>query len=156
MNPQVILSVVVFFLLAFAPLCGAATKKKTATTTFSSATSCGGAHGVARWTAKIDSSRPPADKSQIKAVTPSQMYAWKGVGTTIKLGPNSNRIAAEQKWYVLTGLVDKMKVEADGDIHIELVDANDNKQGTVGVEIPCRPMWSEFIPSWVWRTVLPR
>ncbi len=144
MNPQIIPTTVVFILLALVPLCGAATKKKTATTTFSSPTSCGSAHGVARWAAKIDASRPPADKSQITAVTPSQMYRWAGVGTKIKLGPNSQRIPAEQKWYVITGLVGGMKVEADGDIHIELIDANDNKPGTVGVEIPCRPIWSEF------------
>lgn len=144
MNPQTIVGTVTFIVLAFVPASGAATKKKTATTTFSSPTSCGGAHGVARWAAKIDSSRPPADKSQIKAVTPAQMYSWAGVGTKIKLGQSSQRIPAEQKWYVLTGLVDGIKVEADGDIHIELVDANDNKPGTVGVEIPCGQVWSEY------------
>jgi|ERR1700736_1279696 len=145
MNPQIILATVVFTLLAFAPPSSAATKKKTsANTTFSSPISCSGAHGVARWTAKTDSSRPPADKSQIKAVTPSQMYAWPGVGRSVKLIQNSKRIPAEQKWYTLTGRVDGMKVEADGDIHIELVDADDNKLGTVGAEIPCGHMWSEF------------
>ncbi len=144
MNPQIILTAVVFTSLAFAPVSDAATKKKATTTTFTSATTCGGAHGVARWTVKTDPSRPPADKSQIKAVTPSQMYAWPGVGTKVKLGQSSKRLPAEQKWYTLTGRVDGMKVEADGDIHIELVDANDNKPGTVGAEIPCRQMWSEF------------
>jgi len=144
MKPQIILSTIILTLLAFAPVSGAATKKKTATTSFTSPSVCNGAHGVARWAAKIDPSRPPADKSQIKAVTPSQMYAWAGVGTKIKLGQSSQRIPAEQKWYVLTGLVDGIKVEADGDIHIELVDANDNKPGTVGVEIPCGKIWGDF------------
>ncbi len=119
MNPQIILSTIILTLLAFAPVSGAATKKKTATTTFTSPAACNGAHGAARWAAKTDPSRPPAEKSQITAVTPSQMYAWAGVGTKIKLGQNSKRIPAEQKWYVVTGLVDGMKVEADGDIHID-------------------------------------
>jgi hypothetical protein len=146
MNPQIIIATVLFTLLAIAPVSGATTKKKsvTTTTTFSSPTTCNGAHGVARWAAKIDSSRPPADKSQTKAVTPSQMYAWPGVGTKIKLAQSSKRIPAEQKWYVVKGKVDGIKVEADGDIHIELVDSNGNKPGTVGVEIPCGQIWSEF------------
>ena len=37
-----------------------------------------------------------------------------------------------------------MKVEADGDIHIELVDANDNKTGIVGAEIPPSQIWCEL------------
>ena len=37
-----------------------------------------------------------------------------------------------------------MKLEEDGDIHIELVDANDNKVGIVGAEIPPGPQWCAF------------
>ena len=40
---------------------------------------------------------------------------------------------SEQKWYALTGRVVDAKVEADGDIHIALVDANANNIGTVSV-----------------------
>lgn len=138
MNPHLRLTIVFLALCALAPVSDGATK----TTTFSSPTACNGAHGVARWAAKIDNSNPPADKSQITAITPSQMYAWKGVGTTIKLSQSSKRIPAEQKWYVVTGKVDKIKVEADGDIHIELIDSSGNKPGTVGVEVPCGQTWS--------------
>jgi hypothetical protein len=141
MTPQIILTTAVLIFLALFPA-DAATAKKT--TTFSSPTTCNGAHGVARWAAKVDKERPPTDKSQIQAITPSQMYAWPGVGTKSKLGQSSKRIPTEQKWYVLTGRVDSIKVEADGDIHIELVDADDNKPGTVGVEIPCGRIWGEF------------
>ncbi len=151
MNPRIILTTAILTLLAFSSA-SSATKEKT---TLSSSTSCGGAHGVARWVAKIDAERPPVDKSQIAAITPSQMYAWPGVDKKIKLGKNSKRISSEQKWYVLTGLVDAIKVEADGDIHIELVDADDNKAGTVSVEIPCRRIWSEFrklVFSWTTQT----
>jgi hypothetical protein len=137
MNPQVILRTVLFSILAVSPAFGAA-KKKIA---FASPTSCGGAHGIARWTVKIDTQKPPP-KSQITPTTPSEMYAWKGVGTKAALG--NKRLQAEQKWYVVTGKIDGIKVEADGDIHIELVDANDNKPGTVSVEIPCGRTWDEF------------
>lgn len=137
MNPRIVLALL-FTLSALAPASGASTKT---TTTFSSPSDCKGAHGVARWAAKVDNSKPPSDKSQITAITPSKMFAWKGVGTKIKLTQSSNRIPAEQKWYVMTGKVDKIKVEADGDIHIELVDASGNKPGTVGVEVPCGQIW---------------
>jgi hypothetical protein len=46
------------------------------------------------------------------------------------------KIAAEQKWYALTGRVVEARVKADGDIHLELQDANGNKAGTVSAEIP--------------------
>lgn len=45
-----------------------------------------------------------------------------------------------------------MKIEADGDIHIELVDANDNKTGIVGAEVPLGQIWFELrklAPSWM-------
>ena len=38
---------------------------------------------------------------------------------------------SEQKWYAHTGRVVDAKVEADGDIHVALVDANGNNVGTV-------------------------
>jgi hypothetical protein len=51
---------------------------------------------------------------------------------------------SEQKWYALTGRVVDAKVEADGDIHIALVDANGNNIGTVSAEIPVGPKWCEI------------
>ena len=50
----------------------------------------------------------------------------------------------EEKWYALTGRVVDAKVEADGDIHIALVDANGNNAGTVSAEIPLGPKWCEI------------
>jgi hypothetical protein len=49
------------------------------------------------------------------------------------------RMPSEQKWYALTGGVVDAKVEADGDIHIALVDATGNNAGTVSAEIPVVP-----------------
>jgi len=51
---------------------------------------------------------------------------------------------SEQKWYALTGRVVDAKVEADGDIHIALVDATGNNAGTVSAEIPVGPKWCEI------------
>jgi hypothetical protein len=51
---------------------------------------------------------------------------------------------SEQKWYALTGRVVDAKVEADGDIHIALEDANGGGVGTVSAEIPAGPKWCEI------------
>jgi hypothetical protein len=51
---------------------------------------------------------------------------------------------SEQKWYALTGRVVDAKVEADGDIHIALVDATGDNVGTVSAEIPVGPKWCEI------------
>jgi hypothetical protein len=41
----------------------------------------------------------------------------------------------EEKWYALTGRVADAKVEADGDIHLALQDADGKNAGTVSAEI---------------------
>ena len=51
------------------------------------------------------------------------------------------RIAAEQKWYNLTGRLVGVKVEADGDITLVLKDAEGKKAGSVGAEIPVGSIW---------------
>jgi hypothetical protein len=75
----------------------------------------------------------PLDKSAIQSVTPSQIYAWEGLGPDVELTSTTERMPSEQKWYALTGRVVDAKVEADGDIHIALVDATENNVGTVTV-----------------------
>jgi len=59
-------------------------------------------------------------------------------------GYTEARMPSEEKWYALTGRVVDAKVEADGDIHIALVDANGNNVGTVSAEIPVGPKWCEI------------
>jgi hypothetical protein len=52
-------------------------------------------------------------------VTPSQIYAWEGLGADVDLASMVEaRMPSEEKWYALTGRVVDAKVEADGDIHI--------------------------------------
>ena len=45
------------------------------------------------------------------------------------------RLPSEQKWYALTGRIVDAKVEADGDIHLALQDADGKNIGTVSAEI---------------------
>jgi len=54
------------------------------------------------------------------------------------------RMPSEEKWYALTGRIVDAKVEADGDIHMALQDANGNNVGTVSAEIPVGPKWCEI------------
>ena len=99
--------------------------------TFVSPCECQGFHGKNRWVTKTDLSPVPSDKSAIQSVTPSQIYGWDGLGPNVLLtGTTEERIPSEQKWYALTGRVVDARVEADGDIHIALQDANGNNVGT--------------------------
>src|SRR5437868_2996085 len=121
MNSQIILAAAVLNLVAVFPAFGKSTAAKV---TFASPCKITGQHGVDRWPAKTDSERAPADKSKITPIIPSQIFNWPGVGTTAGITRSSKRIPSEQRWFALTGRVTGVKVEADGDIHIELVDAN--------------------------------
>ena len=135
MNPRMVSFALVLF---SATLASGQTSQPPAS--FSAACVCNGTFGVDRWTAKTDPQQPP-DKSKIPAITPSQMFAWPGVGISAHLTRQSLRIPSEQRWFVLTGRVAGIRVERDGDIHLELVDANGNKQGIVGAEIPAGNAW---------------
>jgi len=153
MNPQILIATLFLNALLFVSSVSAKTKhtantKHSASTkqTVGLASPCKltGQHGVDRWPAKTDAETIPSDKSKITSITPSQVFAWPGVGVGAHLTKKSPRSASEQRWFALTGVVDGIKIEADGDIHIELVDANDNKTGIVGAEIPPSPIWCDL------------
>jgi len=113
--------------------------------TFLSPCECQGQKNGTRWPVKTDPSPVPSDKSTIQSVTPSQIYEWKGPGPNVPLTPETDtRIAAEQKWYNLTGRLVGVKVENDGDITLVLKDAEGKKAGNVGAEIPVGPTWCEL------------
>src|SRR5258708_11029135 len=103
-----------------------------------------GLHGNNRWGTKPYLSPVPLDKSAIQSVTPSQIYAWEGLSPDVELTATAERMPSEQKWYALTGRIIDAKVEADGDIHIALVDATGNNAGAVSAEIPVGPKWCEI------------
>lgn len=113
--------------------------------TFVSPCECLAFHGKNRWVTKTDLSPVPSDKSAIQAITPSQIYAWEGLPPDVDMTDFTEvRLPAEQKWYALTGRVVDAKVEADGDVHLALQDANGNNTGTVSAEIPVGPKWCEI------------
>jgi hypothetical protein len=113
--------------------------------TFVSPCECQGQKNGTRWPVKTDPSPVPSDKSTIQSVTPSQIYQWKGPGPDVPLTPKTDtRIAAEQKWYNVTGRLDSVKVEDDGDITLVLKDAEGKKTGSVGAEIPVGSTWCEL------------
>jgi hypothetical protein len=113
--------------------------------TFLSPCECQGQKNGTRWPVKTDPSPVPSDKSTIQSVTPSQICDWKGPGPKKPLTPKTDtRIAAEQKWYNLTGRLDSVKVEGDGDITLVLKDADGKKAGSVGAEIPVGSIWCEL------------
>jgi hypothetical protein len=115
------------------------------TVTFVSPCECQGQKSGSRWPVKTDSSPVPLDKSTIQSVTPSQICNWKGPASNESLTPETDtRIAAEQKWYNLTGRLDSVKVEDDGDITLVLKDAEGKKAGSVGAEIPVGSIWCEL------------
>jgi hypothetical protein len=120
-------------------------KSTAPTVTFVSPCECVGFHGKNRWVAKTDLTPVPPDKSAIQGVTPSQIYAWERLGPDVDLKQYTEaRMPSEQKWYALNGRIVDAKVEADGDIHIALVDATGNNAGTVSAEIPVGPKWCEI------------
>jgi hypothetical protein len=83
------------------------------------------------------------------------MYGWPGID--VQLTRQSERTGIENKWFALTGRVVAVQVEADGDLHIALGDATDQKPGIVVCEVPAGPTWCEIrktVFSWT-RTRFP-
>jgi len=115
------------------------------TVTFVSPCECQGQKSGSRWPVKTDPSPVPLDRSTIQSVTPSQIYEWKAPEPNVPLTPKTDtRIAAEQKWYNVTGHLDSVKVEDDGDITLVLQDAEGKKAGSVNAELPVGPEWCEL------------
>src|ERR1700746_3482485 len=111
------------FTIAVACLCSSVAAAPLVT--YQSACECLDNHGKQRWAEKNDPAQPPADVSAIQAVAPSDIFNWQG--PTENLTASSQRIAAEEKWYALTGRVIEVRAEADGDLHIGLQDVTGDK-----------------------------
>ena len=107
--------------------------------TFTSPCTCEGNHGVSRWAAKTDLAEPPPNN--VKRITPSEIYAWPGPGQNI--GHRTGRVVAENQWYAVTGRIERVRIEDDGDLHIVLNDA-DGRGGGMVVELPLGPRWCEM------------
>lgn len=120
--------------------CGALLASPKAEVKFVSPCECVGNHGVARWAAKTDIEQPPQTDwvGNIMPVTPTDMMSWPPPKKP--LTEDSPRTDEERVWYELTGRINTIKVEADGDIHIELT----SNGGSVVVEIPLGPDWCKL------------
>ena len=111
-----------------------------ASVTFTSPCTCEGNHGVARWAAKTDKEQPPLNPAAIQPITPADICRWEGPGERIG---NSGRLPAEQKWYAVECRIAAVKVEDDGDLHIE-VQNSDGRGDRVVVEVPLGDTWCEI------------
>jgi len=107
--------------------------------TFTSPCECIGNHGVSRWAAKTDLQEPPTN-GDIKKITPAHILAWPGPGG--KIDQRTDRIGAESQWYAVTGRIEKVRVEDDGDLHIEMKEVGAN--ASIVVELPLGPRWCEM------------
>ena len=85
--------------------------------------------------------RTAPNNIDIKRITPAQIYEWQGPGE--RIGHRSGRIAAENQWYAVTGRIDKVRIEDDGDIHIVLGNT-DGRVGGIVVELPLGPRWCQM------------
>jgi len=100
-----------------------------------------GAHGVYRWDVKIDMETPPdviADDHKVKPSTIGDWPAPKG-----KITSKTPRSGREKEWFEVTDEVVLMKAEDDGDLHIQIADADNADSVQVVVEIPVRQFTSE-------------
>lgn len=115
---------------------------------FTSPCTCEGNHGVSRWAAKTDTALPPANSTDIKQITPADMFSWQGVGGGVT--QKSRRLIAEENWFSVTGRVENVRIEDDGDLHIEMKNT-DARPGGIVVELPLGETWCamrKMVFSW--------
>jgi hypothetical protein len=127
--------------LLLLPVSEEASAREKRTVTFTSPCSCEGNHGVSRWAEKTDPLLPPAGDIGIQHITPADMFARQGPG--LRPTHSSPRSAAEETWYAVTGKIDKVRVEDDGDLHIVMTNV-DARAGEIVVELPLGPLWCEM------------
>jgi len=57
------------------------------------------------------------------------MFTWQGIGGGVT--QRSRRLIAEENWFSVTGRVEKVRIEDDGDVHIELRNTDARPGGIV-------------------------
>src|SRR5436190_10100856 len=102
---------------------------------FNSPCECVGSHGEYRWLVKTDAETPPGSISPDHKIKPSDVGAWLGPGG--KFHEDTPRSDKENQWFEVTGRVTLVRAEADGDLHIQLMDADGANPVNVVVEVPC-------------------
>jgi hypothetical protein len=129
---RTILSGTVILLAAFS-LVGAREKKPVQ---YDSPTQVKGAYGAWRWKVKVDDAEPPDTIAEKRRMTPSDIGAWDAPKR--KIDTKSPRKGREKRWFQLTGRVVLVKAERDGDLHIQLRDADKADSVQVVVEVPAK------------------
>jgi hypothetical protein len=104
------------------------------TVTFKSATECVGDHAKYRWPAKTERDKPPATIPKDHQVTPADIGDWEVPEE--KLKEDSGRVGREKEWFQVTGKVVLVRAEEDGDLHIQLEDADGEGDVQMVVEVP--------------------
>jgi hypothetical protein len=108
---------------------------------FVSEVECRGEHAVYRVDVKNDLEAPPDTISASNQIKPSDMGNWPAPrGVITKSTPRSGR---EKEWFAVTGQVVLVKAEADGDLHIQLVDKDGASKVNVVVEVPVKQLVGE-------------
>src|SRR6476660_7641841 len=120
------------FLLVALP--AAAQQHDKSLVTFRSPTECHGDHGFWRWAAKTDTASPPDTIAPDHRIKPSDIAAWDAPDRAINW--YSPRFGREKECFAVTGRVARVKAEKDGDLHIELRDADRPHGVRVVVEVP--------------------
>jgi hypothetical protein len=69
------------------------------------------------------------------------MSAWQGIGGGVT--QRSRRLIAEENWFSVTGRVETVRIEDDGDLHVVLENV-DGHHGGIVVELPLGPRWCEM------------
>jgi len=102
---------------------------------------CVGCHGSYRAAAKTDTQSPPARIPDDHQLTPRDIAAWAGPGVVIHAG--DARTGKELEWFSVTGRVAAVRVEADGDLHLQLAEpvVQAGKSVELIVEIPDGATW---------------
>lgn len=95
--------------------------------------------GEERWAAKTDPQPAPVNTAALPRLTPADICAWPAPAEKVPDG----RMPAEQQWYALICRIVAMKLEDDGDLHIEVENA-DGRPGRVVIELPCGATWCEM------------
>ena len=88
-----------------------------------------------RWDVKTEKDTAPPFVTTVK---PSDIAAWPGPGGIFD--SNTKRTGREKKWYELTGRVTLVRIEPDGDLHIQLAD---EKADAGGVNVVARIPYGE-------------
>jgi hypothetical protein len=104
------------------------------TVSFKSATECVGDHAKYRWAAKTERDKPPATIAKDHQVTPADVGDWEVPDE--KLKEDSGRVGREKEWFQVTGKVVLVRAEPDGDLHVQLENADGEGDVQIVVEVP--------------------